>query len=261
MCFNNNEVNQQIVDTLGKMETNWTKIAKNYITTRQEILKPYILRSKNHGPAKRQALIMGAIGLGSLVFGGISEYQIHKVNDHLKDVDENIETIKKSLKEYHSQMVLLKNNLIGLVKADIAYLRNYVENYLCDNMVENYQSKREFHFDRITGLIDNVLSGAIEGKNKLELNPRILKPNTLKLIVSQHSILNNSIFFNNPHLLYSLAKINLISIDESITTAHFVMQIPIIKSDATLYDLYKSTQVGTYVKNNTCRYSKIPVYS
>ena len=259
VCQYSNGLDKQARITLKKLESNWTTIANNYINSRREVLRPYILHD-NHGPAKRQALIMAGVGLATLVFGGISEYQIHEVNNHVKNVQQDILKVSKALSQYHEQMVVLKNDLIGLIKADVDKLKNYIENNSCKNCIQSAQDRREFDFKRISELIDSILSGPLEGKNELTLTPNIIRPETLKLIVKQHSLLNRTIFHSDPYLLYSMAKINLVSIGESFTNAHFVMRIPIVKNDAAIYNLYYTKQVGIFIKNNTCRYFKLPKY-
>ena len=258
ICYDNGEINNSSLKTLNDLDSNWTKIANDYLESRRDVLKPYILGQQE--TVKRQALLMGGIALATLVFGGVSEYQIHEVNNHLKDNKQDITDLKKELDLYHNQMVILKNNLVGLVKADVDTLKNFIDSNSCKNAVEILQNRREFNFKRISEVIDNVLSGAIEGRGELTLTPKILKPETLKLIVSQHASLNNTIFYNDPYLLYSLVKINLVSIDKSFTNAHFVMRVPIIRSLAKVFNLYSTKQVGTFVKNNTCRYVRLPTY-
>lgn len=107
VCYRNGEINNSSLKTLIDLDSNWTKIANNYLESRRTILKPYIL-GQQETVNKRQALLMGGIALATLVFGGISEYQIHEVNNHLKDNKQDIKDLKKELDLYHNQMVILK---------------------------------------------------------------------------------------------------------------------------------------------------------
>ena len=115
----------------------------------------------------------------------------------------------------------------------------------------------ENHFWQCSNTIDNILWTALSGENDLSLTPRMLESSMLKHIIDQHSELNLTIFKENPYLLYSIAKMSLVEVDEKLDIAHFILQIPLIYSSETL-DLFSTAQVGTFVKINTCAYFSLP---
>ena len=79
----------------------------------------------------------------------------------------------------------------------------------------------------------------------------------LKNITSTHKDLYNTIFRENPNLLYSLSRMSLVEVNEKLDIAHFVLQIPLIYKQDIKY-LFQSSQVGTHVKNNMCTYYNVP---
>ena len=108
-------------------------------------------------------------------------------------------------------------------------------------------------------IIENTLWSALSGKNNLLLTPRMMDLKMVKSLVSEHAVLNNTIFKKHPANMYSLAKLSLVKIFDNLNFAHFVLNIPII-SENKIMDLYQSAQVGIHICNNTCVYFELPNY-
>ncbi len=241
----------------GLISTDREKISE-YLNSRRQVLKPYIIDDFGKTRNKRGIWSMLGGSLLTLAFGGIAEYQMYKLKTHIEDNSKEIDKLKIDLVSEQQNRLKLRKDIIGLIKADRETLKNYTEIMSCVDLPFMLKNSKESKFWRNSKIIDDVLSGPLEGKNKLALTPKIIDPEILQKIIHQHPQLNNTIFKNNPHLLYTTSSISLLSIDTNLTQAHFVLYIPVVNVKDNLHDLYQTVQVGIHVKNNTCGYFNLP---
>ena len=229
----------------------------NYISSRRQVLKPYVIDLSGKTRAKRGILSVLGGSLLTLAFGGIAEYQIHRLKSHIEDNSDKIEILKNDLRSEKQRRLHLRQDLIGLIKADRESLVTYSSTISCMDLPFILRTGRDNLFARKSKIIDDVLAGPLEGKNKLTLTPKIIGPDILQKVVNQHPQLNNTVFKNSPHLLYSTSTISLLSIDKNLTQAHFVLYIPVIDAKDNLHNLYQTEQVGIHVTNDTCGYFEL----
>ena len=99
----------------------------------------------------------------------------------------------------------------------------------------------------------------MKGENSLLLTPRMIKLDMIHRIIEQNEVLKDTVFQQEPSFIYSLAKLLLIELDRHLCYAHFILMVPMINKNSEI-DLFKSTQVGSYLGNGFCVYNKYPKY-
>ena len=84
-----------------------------YRKSRLDTLKPYRtpIEDRNERAKRSLAAFLGSTVL-SLVIGGATEYQIHKVNKHVKENEQNIQSLINDLKAIHSNQIIIANNML-----------------------------------------------------------------------------------------------------------------------------------------------------
>ena len=237
--------------------------ANKFVKSRLDILKPYVLPIQaNNSRSKRSLLAM--LGLGgsifSLALGAVSEYQIYKINNHLKENRADLAYLRQSIDKQQTEIVIMKENLISLVRSVTTDITHYLNELSCIqfyNLLEANLNNRFWHFSQ---LIDDLLSGGLNGQASMKLTPKLMDPLMIKNMIMQHPELSNTVFKTNPFLLYSIAKMTLVEINEPLSLAHFILDIPLIYQNDNSFKLFKTSQVGTFLRNNSCSYFSLPEY-
>ena len=241
---------------IRKLRTNIETQIIDYLTDKKQLLQPYII----HKNTKQKRSLLAALGGGllSLVMGGITEYQMYQIN---KQVRENRETIQQIITQPNNekkQILILKNSIVGITKTLTQELTYFFIEQNCVTFYNSYAQRLQHNLNSRTRMIDELLWSPLSGSNELYLTPRMINAKTLQTIVQQHSELNQTIFNAHPYLLYSIAKMSLINIDDNFTTAHFALYIPWIVPQNNMFNLYNTAQVGTFINGNTCHYLQLP---
>ena len=213
---------------------------EEYLRSRREILKPYIIDISKSNRNKRSILAALGGSLLTLAFGGVAEYQMYQLRSHIENNSDKIKQLQDDLVTEQNNRLKLRQDIIGLIKADRESLKNYINFVSCRNIPIMLTNREKDNFWRRVKIIDEVLSGPLEGKKNLVLNPRIIDPEILQKVVDQHPQLNGTTFKNNPHLLYSTSTISLFSVNKNLTQAHFIIYIPIVRVENNLHDVYET---------------------
>ena len=246
-----------------------------YLDSRTTILNRYIIpleasnatmqfdmskeNSLSHDIRKRQTILFSLLGGGAMMaLGGVTEYQIHQIKNHVRENSDKIDQLKKEILLQKSAIKNLGESVFGFVKNTSKIILSNMEKMACATFLIDYRETLFKYVDQSISEIDNVLWTALSGSNNLLLTPRMLEVNMLKVIVEKHSLLANTIYKNIPGMLYSVAKLSLIEIDKNFNTAHFTLQIPILQGG--IMALFKTSQVGTYISENFCTYYNLPKY-
>lgn len=187
-------------------------------------------------------------------------YQIHKINIYLYHNKAAIDDLRIKIKKQQSEIAVLKDNLISLVRTVSEEVSNYMEELNCVQFFNLLESKLNYRFWHYSQLIDNILLGGLNGQSSMYLTPKLMDPRMIKNMIKQHSELNETIFQEHPFILYSMAKITLIEIDDSFSLAHFVLDIPLLFKKDNSFNLFKTNQVGTFLQNDSCSYFSLPKY-
>ena len=234
---------------------------REYVSSRLEILQAFVTptftKTTNSTRHRRGLLSFLGSSLISLAIGGISEYQIYKINQHVSKNSDAINSIKQALNKEQAVIKSFNKQVVGFVNDITDSITRFSYEQSCDEFYSALAIKIKHTFWECRNTIDNTLWSALSGKNNLILTPRMINLKILKIIVNEHTVLNNTIFHKHPETMYSLAKLSLIEISENLNFAHFVLQIPLI-SENEIMDLYQSAQVGMHLENNNCIYYKLP---
>ena len=243
---------------------------ESYLKSRITILNRYIIplnvsnafnsssrRSSVSKKKKRQAVLLGLLGGSAmLALGGVTEYQIHQISQHVRENSDKIEQLKNEMNVQRFAMKNLGETVFAFVKNVSKTVSEEIDRLECSIFLVQYREFLFNYIDKSFTEIDNVLWTALSGSNSLLLTPRMLEVSMLRSIVEKHSILRSTIYRELPSMLYSIAKVSLIEIDTQFSTAHFTLRIPIL-SDG-IMPLFKSSQVGTFISENTCMYFNLP---
>ena len=236
--------------------------ADRFLKSRMNILEPYVLPSqlitRNARRSKRQLLAFLGSTVLNFAMGAVSEYQMYKINQHVSANAEAIKDLKSRLDQEQVQIIALKDGLIGLTKQITSQLAIFLERNSCTQLYSDLSHRFEFSFHEYTHIVDDLLFTIIDGHGRSLLSPRTVAPEMMEQLIRQHSELNNTVFYENPLLLYSSAKVNIASIDSNLEYAHFVLDVPLVYRNNTSFKLFKPSQVGVFVSNNTCAYYDIP---
>lgn len=241
-----------------EMTNHYHDIINDYIKERREILKPFITRIEHTNSRKRNVLGFIAGGAMSLLLGGISEVQIYKLNQHVHENSEAIQSIKRAILAQQTEITMVNDKVTGFVKDITKDIKNMFYQQTCQQFYSSLSIVIKNKIDESMSEIDDTLWTAISGQNFLSLTPRMIGIHMLKQIVSWNSILNSTIYNKEPSFLYSLASVSLIELSDKLDFAHFVLQIPVIM-ESSITDLYKTRQVGIY-KDSHCIYQEIPTH-
>ena len=80
----------------------------------------------------------------------------------------------------------------------------------------------------------------------VDQQPKTMFYKALVKIIRNNSALINTILFEHPSLLYSLANIHLIELSSTLIVAHFTLDIPIVNKGKAL-EIFRAAQVGMVV--------------
>ena len=235
--------------------------ADRFLKSRMNILEPYVLPSqliRNAKRSKRQLLAFLGSTVLSFAMGAVSEYQMYKINQHVSANTEAIKDLKSRLNQEQVEIIALKDGIIGLSKEITSKMAIFLERNSCTQLYSDISHRLEFSFHEYTHIVDDLLFTIIDGHGRSLLSPRTVAPEIMEQLIRQHSELNNTVFYENPLLLYSSAKVNIASIDNNLQYAHFILDVPLLYRNNTSYKLFKPSQVGVFVANNTCAYYDMP---
>ena len=233
---------------------------RNYIKSRLNVLKSYQIPQINNSNKNKRSVwsVFGGL-LFSAVTTGITEYQIYKINSHVSENQNDIKYITTKLREEHTELLSVKNNIVGLVKRSTNLIMETLRTQQCISISNHFLQNWKINFEDYKKTTDDILESAISGQNNLLLTPKMVDPNLLESIVSSSTIFDNTSYQENPNLLYSVARLSLIEIDKNLTMGHFTLNIPRFNSKQ-IKNLLEVKQVGLHIRNNLCNYFKIPKY-
>lgn len=237
---------------------------QDYINNRYEILKPFVTPSMTEGTShnqvrKRSILTWLSSTALSLAIGGFTEVQIYKINQHLKDNQQDLESLKSAILNQREMLHTLNDKVVGFIKDITSNLSDIITHMKCVEFLSSLTQRIQHEFDETVRIIDDTLWTALSGQNSLLLTPRMLDLEMLKYTINQNEMLQKTVFVNKPSFLYSISRLSLIELEKNLNYAHFVLQIPLI-TNTDFVSLFKVSQVGIYAGDNTCVYHKFPTY-
>ena len=202
---------------------------------------------------------LGVIGnmLYSTFLGGLSEIQIRRLNEHVKETGKEVEVMAKKLEGLRSSQVLFEEKTVGIIReVSKAWLASYTA-LECRMDMSLSILDGKMNFQAYTQLIDNILYPALSGRNQVLLTSKMIDITTLDDIVKAHPVFATSEFGKNPALLYSTSYMSLVGVNAELTMAHLVLEFPVLHIKAR-YPLFELKQVGLHLKKEVCLYFGIP---
>ena len=224
--------------------------ANQFIISRREILKNFIVDS---GSIKKRSALLAT--LGGFIFSGalmgITEVQIKRINNHVRENSEEISRLAEKLRLTSEREILFE-------KASMAYLKKTayetdlkLKFAFCLEEMDNYYFNARSYLFEFQKSINTIFEAQLKGRNFEKLNAEIIDPYSLKNITLNHPIFRNTLYRTHPSLLYNVAKITLIAVERSLDSAHFVLSFPLI-TPTSEYPLYKFQQTGVLLHGGLC---------
>ena len=235
-----------------------------YIDSRKETLRPLLYGNNSQLDNRSKRSLLGIFGAGtgllSLILGGMSQYQIHQINSHVDKNRDYIAQMELLIQSQQKEITILKNDVAGFSKRLTDAISTQLQIQTCQDFLNDISLQFQIKFNQYKTILDDILWSPLSGKNSLLLSPKMIDIESLKTIITTHTELYQTIFNEQPAFLYSTAQLTLLKIDTRLSLAHFVLYVPWIKTSNRLLKLYKTSQVGTYLTDNSCRYLDIPPY-
>ena len=263
-----NKMNEKCIQSDSNNQVTWNnykqyfnKEAEMYLNDRLELLSQYLtpLLNNTNKRSKRNIFSFLAGGALTLLMGGITEAQIYNINKHVQRNSEKIEILKEALIKQHMQMMQFENEIVTFVHKIMNRFEYLFFEQSCTSFYRAVALKMRHDFSDWTTAINDLLWTALQGENSLLLTPRMIKLQMIHRIIEQNEVLQNTVFQLEPSYLYSLARLTLIELDRHLSYAHFILMVPMIMKNSEI-NLFKSTQVGSYIDNGFCIYNKYPEY-
>ena len=251
LCFTKSHNTDQVRAANKKFNENFAALNRShaqFIASRLSVLDPFL----EHKTKKRSAIIFAALSTligGALV--GITQAQIHSIKSH---VEQNAEAITS----LHNRVQLISDRQILYEKETIAFLKEFsdrttiaLEFEACLDELESFYANAMASFSEYKKSIDTIFDSQLRGVNFYPLSAHVLDPFTLSEIVKVHESFKHQLYKEHPSLLYNIAKLALISVNEDLSLAHFVLTLPSIVSNLH-FPLYTIRHTGVYLQNDVC---------
>ena len=238
---------------------NLGKQKEEFVKDRLEVLKEYNNQEEPHKEKRSVWSWLGIIGNAAYttLVGGLTEVQIRRLNSHVKETQEEVGNMAKTMEKLENQQVIFEKKTLGVITELSQSWKEMFEILECKIELAMTVLEGRMNFIQYMELVDNILYPALSGRNRVLLTSKILDVTTLHKIVKQHPVFIGSVFHYNPALLYSTSYLSLVGVNEDLTVAHLVLEYPVLKQEG-YYPLYEISQVGLYLKGNECIYFGIP---
>ena len=237
---------------LVALDAHLNKIYEDFISSRRLLLKPFI-RSER----QRRSIIQWGLTLLSPIISGIEEVQLMKIRKHVRDNEQQIKDTRAGLHATEAATIAVKDKVIGLIKNVTYELDREIQHIQCDTYKILYSLMWKSQLQAYSKALDQILKTALEGTNIEALTPEMIGPMDLARIVNSSDQFRQTLYQDDPNLLYSLGRISLIEIDSDFNVAHFILKFPRLVS--TFY-LYKVDNVGLHLGNNQCAHVNVNNY-
>ena len=253
-CSNWDNVACPGYDTPDDLELDFTTL----IRERDEFVSSRLMAISIHN-RKRQLALLGFL-VGPLISAagvGLTEYQIHGINEHLKKTTAEVEKISSSLKQLKINQLLFEKQTVAVLKNTTRIFYSSLQRQSCKSLL--YFRLLDIKTNLLTyyEVVDKILYPIISGHNRMLLNPAVIDVITLSKIVQTHPIFSNSIFSHKPGLLYSTSFVTVVAVNDNLDIVHLVLDFP--KTPRPLSTtLLEVKQVGLHRGNNICTYFDLP---
>ena len=257
-----NENNRRVKSMIKTLFASLTGRINTFLESRTKILEAYkvVNSTKLEKHKQKRGIFPLVLGAGiSLAIGGITEYQIYRMNKHVAENTKTIEKMKLQVTHMDKEIEILDNKVIGFVNDITRNLEAHFERFECIHFLEALTQRLTNDMLDSMKVIDNILWTALSGANNLLLTPRMIGVDTLENIVSRNTILNGTIFYDHPNLLYSLATVHLLELVGELELAHLILDIPLVRRGEHV-NIFRSAQVGLSVNEVLCIYYDLPQY-
>ena len=235
------------------------KQKEEFVKDRLEVLKEYSIQEESQRDRRSVLSWLGVIGNAAYttLVGGLTEGQIRRLNSHLKETQEEVGNMAKTMEKLENQQIIFEKKTLGVITELSKSWKEMFEILECKIELAMTVLEGRMNFIQYIELVDNILYPALSGRNRVLLTSKILDITTLHKIVKQHPVFTESVFNYNPALLYSTSYLSLVGVNEDLTVAHLVLEYPVLKQEG-YFPLYEISQVGLYLKGNECIYFRIP---
>ena len=202
-----------IHDTMFK---NLNENMEAFLESRTKILESYLVKGTEEvgmgSDRKKREILPIIFGGIYLAIGGLTEYQIFRINQHVSKNYKAIEEMKGRMNRMEEEITILDEKVIGFITEITGNLKVYFDSFECMEFYEALTNRLTYQVTETMKMIDDILWTALSGGNSLLLTPRMIGIQLLERIVSSNAILRDTVFANHPNLMYSLVNIHLLEL-------------------------------------------------
>lgn len=251
ICFKKSHNTDQVRAANNKFNENFAALNKShaqFVASRLSILNPFL----EHKTNKRSAIIFAALSTligGALV--GITQAQVHSIKSHVEQNAEAITSLHNKVQQISGRQILFEKETIAFLKEFSERTTIALEFEACLDELESFYANAIASFAGYKRAVDAVFDAQLRGVNFYPLPAHVLDPFTLSEIVRMHKSFKHQLYKQHPSLLYNVAKLALISVNEDLSLAHFVLTLPSIVSSL-YYPLYTIRHTGVYLQGSIC---------
>ena len=177
------------------------------------------------------------------------------ITNHINIIDQHINEIAKATKatvEVARQEITFHKNLIKILHKTNIQLQATLDKIECNIQIMRYEYIMLQAVQTWSKKVEEILVYQTQGRIEGKLTPGIISIELLKAIVKQHTSFENTLYTNQPEMLYQHAHVNFVSMTSTLNKFHLTLIYPILRQ-ANLMSLFQVYQVGfKLTKATTC---------
>ena len=250
LCFTKSHDTEQVKAANAKFNEKFAALNKShseFLSSRLSALSPFV----QHKSQKRSIFIAALSTLFGGALVGITEAQIYSIKSHVSSNEQAISSLQRKVKTISGRQILFEKETIAFLKEFSERTQIALEFEHCLDELESFYSNALTSFTEYKRSIDVLFDAQLRGINYYPLSAKLLDLFTLSRIVEVHESFNHQLYKEHPSLLYNVARLALISVNDDLSLAHFVMSFPSLISHRH-YPLYVIRHTGIYLEEGLC---------
>lgn len=236
------QINHLITDTSTLLQKSNNPILNNQLNF-----------THTHHHSKRQAILLPLLGtaLFAGVLTGVTQSQIHSINNHLTQTDREVQSIKDKLSDLIHNEIIYEKNTAALLHSLASKTDQEMHLIKCSQFLVYYTLHKKLELVQYSNFIKTLFHAPLTGSYHAKLTPDVLNLPILTKLVNGHISFNNTLYKNHPETLYNVATITFVSAEERLTSAHFILSVP-AASFNNFFPLYSIKNTGLYTLDKDC---------
>ena len=149
--------------------------ATNYLQSRTNILGSYLINTtRQEGPERRAVwTVLGGLGL-AMAIGGVTEYQLYKITQHVKNNKNSIETMIEDVGSLGAAIELVHGKVVGISNDIFNRIPKLFKAQDCRLFFNVMAADRTRRLSETLATVEDTLWTALSGSNILKLTPKMI---------------------------------------------------------------------------------------